>query len=420
MNLEGVLRSQDDMISMLYELTVPAVHSTFHSMYKAFCDAYDNEPDIDRDLKHSVSRASKWTNHDVRGVVEPYLSMEKECLSLTYSIVRCGAHVKYTTGIISTPDIDFQTNFPDVLHAILIYASRVLTMGNNIECIKDDTSTEETSSLLREKKVVENALTSLSKKAILEVMHKNGEAASQAQRQKTDSSKELERIRRTTRREEEERVEQEERAKIRAKAKARALAAAQEEAEEEAKFQKLVEERSRRAKERSDELERIRLEDEKLREEKIAEERRVIEEARASAEAARAAAEEEAREWRQKAQEQEEQSKKDHEERSRKEQDVREEEIRRVTVTAPTQTHDDVESTPRRIVIPRAEDTETAYDKGDAETADADDEEDGKEDAEDDMEMESEVQQLCQRLEGGDEDDLESEEQRIRRRLEGL
>jgi hypothetical protein len=305
-NLEGIIRSQDDMVTMLYELTTPAVHSTFGAMYKAFQDAYDNEEDIDRDLKHSMSRVSKWTNHDVRGVAAAYESvMEDECLRLTYSIVRCSAYIKHATGIITTADVEFQTSFPDVLHCILIYASRALTVGNNVACLKDESALEETTTILREKRVVENALTSLSKKCIMSVMHKNGESASQQQRTRNEELKELDKIRKAARREEEERVEAEERAKIRARAKARERAEAQAAEEAEAIFQEAQRARAQRAQERAEALARADEEEKKWRDEQLDKERRVLEEARAEAvqeaELAREQAEEELRAWKEQA-----------------------------------------------------------------------------------------------------------------------
>jgi hypothetical protein len=307
-SLEAMIRSQDDMVTMLYELTVPTVHSVFGAMYKAFKDAYDNDEDVDRDLKHSISRVSKWTSHDVRGVAAAYeAAIEDEVLRLTYSIVRCSAYIKHATGITSTPDIDFQTSFPDVLHCILIYASRAITLGDNIRCLKDDGALEETTTILRDKRVIENALTSLSKNCIMAVMHKNGETASQQLRSRNEDQKELERIRRTARKEEEERVEAEERAKIRAKAKARERAEAQEAEEAEAVFQENRRARAQRAKERAEAQAAFEAEEARIRDEQFAQQQRLQDEKRAKAmqeaELARQQAEEELRVWKQGAEE---------------------------------------------------------------------------------------------------------------------
>jgi hypothetical protein len=158
--MEALLSSQRDLFALLYDFIVDPVHGVFHSMYAQLHKAYDNEEDLFQHVQFSVLQTKKWNSDVVASVAGKYRDVADNCSEIVKQLTKCQARIAFLSGLsaVCTEDADLSVSFPDVFHAILICASRLVASNLHVITAADSTRL---ALLLHKHRAVEDAVATL-------------------------------------------------------------------------------------------------------------------------------------------------------------------------------------------------------------------------------------------------------------------
>ena len=159
-----MLKSHDDLVELLYQTVMPAVHAVFYCMYTTLEDRCDSKQVVIDSLKYSMKSTKGWNATQVKEVASSWTDIEKQTMCLVDCVVQLNGRMMHENGLIPEPRLDMHTRFPDVLHVILTAASKVLM--NNTASVEQEHGLELMSALLEKERVIQKAIMQLSNDSI--------------------------------------------------------------------------------------------------------------------------------------------------------------------------------------------------------------------------------------------------------------
>lgn len=162
--MDTMLKSHDDLIELLYQTVMPAVHAVFYCMFTTLEDRCDSKQVVIDSLKYSMKSTKGWNATQVKEVASSWTHIEKQTMCLVDCVVQLNGRMMHENGLIPEPRLDMHTRFPDVLHVILTAASKVLV--NNTASVEQEHGLELMSDLLEKERVVQKAIMQLSHDSI--------------------------------------------------------------------------------------------------------------------------------------------------------------------------------------------------------------------------------------------------------------
>jgi hypothetical protein len=220
--MEAVLRVQSDLFSLMYRYTTNAVHGVFYEMYSRLSEMHDNDEDVCSHLQWSILRTHMWSAKNVASVATPWSRISKDCVILARKLGKCSAKIMSMSGLSQDDEnVEIRVTFPEILHAILTSASRVVS--NNLPCVMT-ADTSQLANLMRYHHIVEDAMANVYRDHMVESSPESDKMRTISKRLESDykrRAEELER-RQKQRMDEEEREREERRERDRAEREATA------------------------------------------------------------------------------------------------------------------------------------------------------------------------------------------------------
>ncbi|KAG5184094.1 hypothetical protein JKP88DRAFT_244963 [Tribonema minus] len=201
--MQALLRVQSDLFALMYRYTTSAVHGVFYEMYSKLSKMHDNDEDVCSHLQWSILRTHLWSAKIVSTVAAPWSRIARDCIVLVKKLAKCNVKILALSGFTDADDelVDIHVTFPEILHAVLTSASRVVS--NNLHCIMS-TDTSQIANLLRQHHVVEDAVANLCKDHVVEATPEAVKLRSMSQRLESEYKRREEELERKER----ERLEQ--------------------------------------------------------------------------------------------------------------------------------------------------------------------------------------------------------------------
>ncbi|KAG5191378.1 hypothetical protein JKP88DRAFT_251709 [Tribonema minus] len=193
--MEAILRVQSDLFALMYRYTTTAVHGVFYDMYAKLSKLHDNDDDVCSHLQWAILRTHLWSAKIVSTVAAPWSRIARDCIVLMKKLAKCNVKILALSGFSDADDehVDIHVTFPEVLHAVLTSASRVVSI--NMHCIMT-TDTSQISNLMRQHHVVEDAVANLCKDHLIEATPEAVKLRSISQKLEADYKKREEELER--------------------------------------------------------------------------------------------------------------------------------------------------------------------------------------------------------------------------------